>query len=74
METAANTLLGKHIEDSLAKNKAIDQSQNGLDHFLDEFMSNRVIKLYTEDAPQYILDLIWIVTYSTVAGFFLVKE
>lgn len=66
METAANLLLGKFLEE----NKTVDHSKNGLNNFLGEFMKNEVIALYTENAPPMIISFIYQFSRNAVEGFF----
>jgi hypothetical protein len=62
METAANILLGKCLEENLPKVNT--------DLFLGWFMKNKVVLLYTKQAPQQIVELIQMFVRCTVAGFF----
>lgn len=62
-ETAANVLLDKYSEDSHQKMT--------LEQFLDDFMKNEVISLYTEKAPAIILELIRMFADYTVHDYFM---
>lgn len=73
MKTAANLLLGKFLEESLPTME-LDQSEIGLKQFLDDFMKNEVVSLYTEGAPPIILEFVHSFAYWTVAGFFLLRN
>lgn len=73
METAANLLLGKLLEESLQK-KRVDQSEKGLSQFLKNFMKHKVVSLYTQEASLWILDFIYMFAYWAVADFFYQKK
>lgn len=68
METAANVLLGKYLEDSARFEEL--PSTITLEQFLASFMAHEVVALYTNGAPSDVLGYIRMFAASTVAHYF----